>query len=148
MKQKQDKIFCVLQSTIILLLIIRRVDSLLQQDGYNYCLKFLEEKHYKVLFQGLCMMPDWKHSTKNWTDFALIEELFSKSKVDVVHVLTNMHRKVPSFRQPLPEVLFSFPIFHFAKGTWKPFKEATELVTFNSEITGSFIYFKDATKRW
>ena len=94
------------------------------------------------------MMPDWKHSTKNWTDFALIEELFSKSKVDVVHVLTNMHRKVPSFRQPLPEVLFSFPIFHFAKGTWKPFKEATELVTFNSEVTGSFIYFKEATKGW
>ena len=148
MKQKQDKIFSVLQSTIILLLIIRRLDSLLQQDGYNYCLKFLEEKHYKVLFQGLCTMPDWKHNTKNWNDFALMEELFSKSKVDVIHVLTNMHRKVPNFRQPLPEVLFSFPIFHFAKGTWEPFKEATELVTFSSEITGSFNYFKEITKRW
>ena len=149
-RQKQ-KLFNFLQSAMILLLVIHRLDSLLLSDGYNYFLKFLEEKHYKVLFQGLCIIPDWKSNTENWPDFTSVQELFFKSnqvKADIVHVLTNMHRKVPNFKQAVPEVLFSMPVFHFAKGIWEPFKDAAKLLTFVSEIKGSFNYFKDTTAKW
>ena len=149
-KQKQ-KLLNFLQSAMILLLVIHRLDSLLLQDGFNYFLKFLEEKHYRVLFQGLCTIPDWKCNSENWPDFTSLEKLFFKStkvKADIVYVLTNMHRKVSSFKQSVPEVLFSFPVFHFVKGTWQPFKDATELVIFVSEIKGPFIYFKDITTKW
>lgn len=148
MQQKQDLMFNVLQSAMVLLLVIHRLDCLLQQDGGNYFSKFLEEKHCKVLFQGLCTIPDWKGNTENWPDFTLVEEHFDKMKADIVHVLTKMHRKVSGFKQPIPEVLFSIPIFHFAKGTWKPFKDATKLLTFTSEIKGSFNYFKELTTKW
>ena len=145
-KQKQDMMFNVLQSALILLLVIRRLDDLLLQDGYNYFLKFLEEKHYKVLLQGLCTVPDWRSNTKSWPDFLLIEDQFLKSKNDVVHILTSMHRKTPQFRQLIPEVIFSFPIFHFAKGTWEPFKDC---LTYGPELKGSFNYFKEiTTQKW
>lgn len=149
-KQK-EKMFNFLQSALILLLVIRRLDSLLLQDGFNYFLKFLEEKHYRVLFQGLCTIPDWENNSENWPDFTLFGEIFFKSakvKADIVYVLTNMHRKVPNFRQSVPEVLFSFPVLHFAKGSWQPFKDATELLVFVSEIKGAFNYFKDTTIKW
>ena len=153
MQQKQDKQFNVLQSAMILLLVINKLDSSLIQEceGFNYFLNVLEEKHYRVLFQGLCTIPDWKGNTENWPDFTSVKELlfkFAKIKADVVHVLTNMHRVVSSGKQPIPEVLFSMPIFHFAKGIWEPFKDATELVTPCPEIKTTFVHFKETTKNW
>ena len=142
LKQIQDIMFNVLQSALILLLVIRRLDNLLLQDGYNYFLKFLEEKHYKVLFKGLCTISDGRSNTKSWSDFSLIEEQFFKSKNDIVYVLTDMHRKVPQFTQLIPEVLFSFPIFHFAKRIWEPFKHC---LTCGPELKESFSYFKEIT---
>ena len=147
-KWKQDIMCNVLQSTLILLLVIRRLDNLLLQDGYNYFLKFLEERHYKVLFQGLCTIPDWRKNTKSWPDFSLMEEQFFKSnkiKADIVHVLTYMHRQALQFRQLIPEVLFSFPIYHFAKGVWQPFKD---VLTCGPELNRSFSYFKEITTKW
>ena len=146
LKQRQDMMFNVLQSALILLLVIHRLDNLLLQDGNNYFLKFLEVKHYKVLFQGLCTIPDWRNNTKSWPDFLLIAEQFSQSKADIAHILTNMHGKVSQFRQLMPEVLFSFPIFHFAKGVWKPL---TDCLTYGPELKGSFSYFKEiTTTKW
>lgn len=148
-QQKQDKQFNILQSAIILLLVIHRLDSLLLRDGYNYFLKFLEEKHYRVLFQGLCTIPDWESNTENWPDFAAIEGVLFKSntiKGAMVDVLINMHRRVS--RQSMPEVLFSIPVFHFAKGMWEPFKDVTKLLTIGPDIRGSFNNFKETTTKW
>ena len=148
MQQKQDKQFNVLQSAMILLLVIDRLDSSLAQDGFSYFLRFLEEKHYKVLFQGLCTIPDWKSNTENWPDLTSVEGVFfkfPKIKADIVHILTIMHRAVSNRKQPMPEVLFSMPIFHFAKGIWEPFKDATELVSPGPQITTTFMYFKETT---
>ena len=135
----------VLQSALILLLVIRRLDNLLLQDGYNYFLKFLEERHYKVLFQGLCTIPNWRNNTNSWPDFLIIEEQFIRIKADIVHVLTNMQRKAPHFRQHIPEVLFSIPILHFAQGVWEPFKD---VLTYGPEFNRSFSYFKEITTKW
>ena len=146
LKQRQDVMFNVLQSALILLLVIHRLDDLLLQDGYKYFLKFLEEKHYKVLFQGLCTIPDWRNNTKSWPDFLLIKEQFLKSKADIAHVLTKMHNKVSQFSQLIPEILFSFPVFHFAKGMWEPFEAC---LTYGPELKGSFNYFKEiTTMKW
>lgn len=146
LQQRQDKMCNTLQSTIILLVVIRRL-NLLVRDDYNYLLKCLEEKHYRILFQGLCTIPGWKDSAENWPDFASNEKLLFKSdiKEDVVHVLTSMHKNC---KQSLPEVLFSIPIFHFVKGVWRPFKDATKLLTFDSETKKAFMYFKEATTKW
>ena len=149
MQQKQDKQFNVLQSAMILLIVIHRLDSILLHDGYNYFLKDLEEKHYRVLFQGLCTIPDWKSNIENWPDFTAIEGVLFKSntiKRHIVDVLIKMHRRVSS--QSIPEVLFSIPIFHFAKGMWEPFKDVTKLLTIGPEFRGSFNQFKETTTKW
>ena len=143
-KQKQDIMFNVLQSTLILLLVIHRLDNFLQ-NGNNDFLKLLEERHYKVLFQALCTIPDWCRNTKSWPDFLAIEEQFIGVKADIVHVLINMQRKASYFRQPIPEVLFSFPILHFAQGVWQPFKD---VLTCGPELNTSFSYFKEITTKW
>ena len=151
LQQRPDKMFNILQSTIILLVVIHRL-NLLVYDECNYFLKCLEEKHYQVLFQGLCTIPDWKNNPEDWPDFRSIEELLfkfdKKIKTDIVDVLISMYMKASHFKQSMPEVLFSFPIFHFAKGVWKPFKDATKLQTFNSEINGAFHYFKETATKW
>ena len=146
LQQKHDKIFNTLQNTIILLVVIRRLNSLIRDDN-NYFFKCLEEKHYRVLFQGLCTIPDWKNSDENWPDYTSNEKLLLKHdiKEDVVHVLICMHKNC---KQLIPEVLFSIPIFHFVKGIWEPFKDATKLLTFDSETKRAFGYFKDATSKW
>ena len=150
MQQKQNKMFNILQSAVILLMVICKLDSFLLQDGSNYFLKFLEEKHYRILFKGLCTIPDWKSDSENWAGFTSVEELFFKSaemKKDIVHILTSMYRKVSSFKE-LPEVLFSIPVFHFAKGLWEPFKDATHILTFGLEIRASFNHFKELITKW
>ena len=147
-KWQQDITFNVLQNTLMLLLVIRRLDDLLLQDGYNYFLKFLEANHYKVLFQGLCTIPDWRNNVKNWQEFSSIKKQFftsNKIKADIIHVLTYMHRQAPHFRQLIPEVLFSFPFYHFVQGVWEPFKD---VLTYSPELKKSFSYFKEMTTKW
>ena len=151
MKQKQEKMFNFLQSALILLLVIHRLDDLPLQHGDNYFSTSLAEKHYRALFQGLCTIPNWTSSTESWPEFTLIEEIFFKShkvKADIVHVLTEMHGRALHFKQSMPEVLFSIPIFHFAQGVWEPFKDATEVLVYDSEIKGLFSYFKETTIKW
>ena len=145
-QQKCDEMFNVLQIVLVLLLMIRRLD-LLKHD--NYFVNALDYKHYKILFQGLCMIPNWK-SDKSWPDLLSAKEIFDchKNKEHIVYVLTWMHRKALHFKQIVPEVLVSVPIFHFAKGTWEPFKDANNLLSFGATLTGPFDYFKSITTKW
>lgn len=148
--QEGNRMFNVLQSVMILLLIICRLDALLMNDS-NFFLKSLDYKHYKVLFQGLCVIPDWK-GAKTWPDFMSVQELFNSNttKGDIAYVLRNMQMltKTSKFIQIVPEVLFSFPILHFANNTWEPFKDATELLSIDVTFTRSFNYFKEVTAKW
>ena len=150
-KQKQDGMFNILQGALILLLVINRLDDLSLHGDYYYFLNSLAEKHYRALFKGLCTIPDWRSSTNIWPEFTLIEKVFFKSnimKADIVRVLTAMYEKASCFRQAIPEVLFSIPIFHFAQGVWEPFKDATEVLTHGSEIEKPFDCFKGITTKW
>ena len=143
--------FNVLQSVMTLLLVIHKLDILMVVDDLNYFLKSLDHEHYKVLFQGLCMITDWK-SAKSWPDFKSVQELFNsnKAKEDIAYILTKMQvlTKISKSAQIVPEVLFSFPILHFANKTWEPFKDATDLLSFNTGLTGPFKYFKEVTTKW
>lgn len=144
-QQECDEMFNVLQSVLILLLVIHRLD-LLKRDAYF--VNALDYKHYKILFQGLCMIPGWK-STKSWPDLMSAKEILDRNKTDIVYVLINMQSKAIKFNQPLPEVLFSVPVFHFAKGTWEPFKDASNLLSFGVALRGPFTYFKGIiTTKW
>ena len=143
--------FNILQSTLILLLVIHKLDDLSLQHGENYFSNSLAEKHYRALFKGLCTIPDWKSNTKSWQDFALIWEIFfkpNKIKADIVDVLTAMHKRASRLKQLIPEVVFSIPIFHFAQGVWEPFRDVTEVLTYGSEMKGPFNYFKEITTKW
>ena len=145
-QQERDETFNVFQSVLVLLLVIRRLD-LSTGDAYAYFVDALDYKHYKILFQGLCMIPGWK-TTKSWPDLMSAKEILDNNKADIVHVLIKMHNKAVHFNQPLPEVLFSVPVFHFTKGTWEPFKDASNLLSFGVELRGPFAYFKGIiTKR-
>ena len=150
-KQKQDGVFNILQSALILLLVIHRLDDLSLQHDDNYFSKSLAEKHYRALFQGLCTIPNWRSNTERWPEFTLIEEIFFKSnemKTEIVDVLTAMHERASHCRSSIPEVLFSIPIFHFAQAVWEPFKDATEVCIYDPEIKGPFSYFKGITMKW
>ena len=148
LQQTHEKMFNILQNTIILLVVICKLDLSVVHDDYKFFLKSFEEKHYRVLFQGLCTIPSWKNNAKSWPDFTSVEELLSKSDIKkyIVDVLTNMHKS--TFKPSLPEVLFSIPIFHFAQGVWKPFKDASELLTFDFTTKKAFKYFKETTTEW
>jgi len=147
--KESGKYFNILQSVMVLLLVMHRLDLHIQ-DKDNYFLNSLDYKHYKVLFQGLCVFPIGKSAVKSWPDFDSVKELFnySKTKPDIAYVLTYMQRNALTFKQPVPEVLFSIPIFHFANGTWEPFKDATNLLGFDVVLMGHFKYFKDITTKW
>ena len=152
MKQKQETMFNFLQSALIMVLVIHRLNDLpLQHEDNNYFSNSLAEKHYRALFQALCTIPDWTSNAESWPEFTLIGEIFFKSskvKADIVRVLTEMHGRASRFKQSIPEVLFSIPVFHFAQGVWEPFKDATEVLVYGSEIKGPFIYFKEITTKW
>ena len=151
MKQEQEKMFNFLQSALIVLLVIHRLNGLPLQHEDNYFSNSLAEKHYRALFQGLCTIPDWTSNAESWPEFTLIEEIFFKSyivKADIVYILTDMYARALRFKQSMPEVLFSIPILHFAQGVWEPFKDATEVLVYGTEIKGPFSYFKEITTKW
>ena len=90
------------------------------------------------------MIPDW-NGAESWPDFVSVKELFNHSKDDIAHILTNMQVKARKFEQPIPEVLFSIPVFHFAEGIWEPFKDATGLLSCD---TTKLRQFKETTNKW
>ena len=131
-----DGTFNILQSVIILLTVICKLDLL----------KCLEHKHYPVLFKGLCMIPD----TGDWLDLVPIKESFLKDdrlKSEFVSFLKRMQYS-SGHKKPMIEVMFSFPMLHFAQGIWTPFKPIRDYVNFESSRKAALHHFKNVTAKW
>ena len=140
-KQENCYKFNILQCDIILLMIIKKLNLLEEM--------FLE-KHYQILFKGLCVIPEFK-STESWPDFVQVKEDFlkdDKNKSEFIQFLKYMQRKALNFGSPIPQVLFSLPLLHFAQGVWKPFEVMTKLPTMDSTIRSALSYFKEITAKW
>jgi len=140
-KQENCNKFNILQNDIILLMVIKKL-NLLQE-------MFLEQ-HYKILFKGLCTISESKN-IKIWPHFVEVKEDFLKNdqnKSEFIHFLKYMQKKALNFGSPIPEVLFSLPLLHFAQGVWKPFKVMTKLPTMDSGMRAAFYYFKEITAKW
>ena len=134
--ENYDGTFNILQSVIILLSVICKLDLL----------KFLEHKHYPVLFRGLCTIPE----TGIWSDLTPIKETVLKDdglKSELVKILKRMqcsseHKKL------IIEVMFSFPMLHFAQGVWTPFKPITDYINFDTSRRAALHHFKNMTVKW
>ena len=139
--QSYDGTFNILQSVIILLMIVYR----LELD------KFLEDKHCQVLFKGLCTIPEFTN-TDDWPDLMPIKESFLKNdklKSELVNFLKRIQLKSCwSTRNPIVEVIFSFPMLHFAQGLWKPFQPIVDFVNFESSKNAALKHFKEVTAKW
>ena len=139
--QNYDGTFNILQSVIILLMVICRLDL---------DLKFLEENHYKVLFKGLCRIPEFA-DTNDWPHLMPIRESLLKEdklKSEFIHFLKKIQRKSCQLKKPLVELIFSFPMLHFAQGVWSPFKPIVDFINFESSRRAALNYFKDITANW
>ena len=135
--------FNILQSVIIVLMVICKLKEI--------DLKFLEEKHYQVLFKGLCRIPEFANINA-WPDLIPIRESFlkhNKLKSELTHFLKIIQRKSCESKKPLIEVIFSFPMLHFAQGVWSPFKTITDFVNFDeSSRRAALNHFKEITTNW
>ena len=134
--ENYDGTFNILQSVIILLSVICKLDLL----------KFLEHKHYPVLFRGLCMIPE----TDVWSDLVPIKETFLKDarpRLELVTILKRMQFS-SEHKKPIIEVMFSFPMLHFAQGVWTPFKPITDYVNFDKSKGEALRHFKCMTVKW
>lgn len=132
-----DRTYNVLRSVIVLLTVICKLNSLNQ----------LEINHYQVLFKGLCMIPD----TGDWLDLVLIKESFLKDvkqKSELVTNLIQMQRNSHWRKKSLIEVIFSFPMLHFAQGIWTPFEPITDHINFESSKRAAWDHFKSVTVKW
>ena len=139
--QNCDGTFNILQSVIILLMVICR----LKVD-----LKFLEENHYQVLFEGLCRIPE-SVDVEEWPHLMSIRESFLKDdilKSEFIRFLKQIQRKSRQLKKPLVEVIFSFPMLHFAQGVWSPFKPIKDFIYFDSSKQAALNHFKDVTANW
>ena len=136
--ENYDGTFHILQSAIVLLNVTFKLNLL----------KLLEVNHYQVLFKGLCTMSD----TGDWLDLESIKESFLKHdrlKSEVVDILKQTQRDSRSRIKPIIEVMFSFPMLHFAQGVWKPFQPITDYVNFfESSRRAALNHFKDVTVKW
>ena len=139
--QSYDGTFNIFQSVVILLMVMFK----LELD------KFLEEKHYQMLFKGLCTIPEFTDSD-GWPDLTLIKDSVLKNdrlKSELVHVLKRTQHKSRELKKPIIEVIFSFPILHFAQGVWTPFKPIVDFVNFaESSKKAALNHFKDITTKW
>ena len=134
--ENYDGTFNILQSVIILLSVICKLDLL----------KFLEHKHYPVLFRGLCTVPD----TGVWSDLVPIKETVLKDdklKSELVNILKRMQHS-SEHKKPIIEVMFSFPMLHFAQGVWTPFKPITDYINFDTSRKAALQHFKNMTVKW
>ena len=138
--QSYDGKFNILQSVVILLMVMCR----LELD------KFLEDKHYQILFKGLCTMPEFTDSD-GWSDLMPIKDSFLKNdtlKSELVRFLKRTQHKSRELKRPILEVIFSFPVLHFAQGVWTPFKPIENFVHFDSSRKAALNHFKGITAKW
>ena len=138
--QSYDGKFNILQSVIILLVVVCKLDAL----------KFLEDRHYQVLFKGLCTIPEFT-DTDAWPDLIPIKESFLQNdrlKLELFYCLKRIQHKSHGFKKPIVEVIFSFPMLHFAQGLWKPFEPIVDIVHFESSKKAALNHFKNITANW
>jgi len=141
-RQNNFEKFNILQNVMILLMVINKLDLLQELH--------LEDKHYRVLFKGLCTISDYKN-TKGWPQFVSVQETFLMNysmKSAFVEFLKKLQRKAASFGTPLPEILFSIPVLNFVQGAWTPFKVLNELPILDSKKRGAFTNFKQVAAKW
>ena len=138
--QNYDGTFNILQSVIILLVVICKLDVL----------KALEDRHCKLLFRGLCTIPEFT-DTDAWPDLIPVKESFlqdDRLKLELTHCLKRIQHRTHGFKKPMVEVIFSFPMLHFVQGLWKPFEPIVDFVHFESSRNAALNHFKDVTAKW
>jgi len=111
-------------------------------------LRDFEVKYYQILFKELCVIPP---SMSKQLYISTVEENVLRSdllRTKVVSIIKWMQIKTVSFKQPIPEILFSFPILHFALRLCVPFADASSLPIINSDTRSALQHFKYSTRNW
>lgn len=111
-------------------------------------LRDLDAKYYQILFRVMGQIP---HSAHKHPHFSAVEENILKNDVlrkKMISMLKGMLTKSFSFKQPILEVLFSFPMLHFAQGLCVPFADPSTLPISNSDTRSALMDFKHATSKW
>ena len=131
--QTCDETFDPLLSTVMVLFILWKTDFI--KDN------ILEVKHYQMLFKGLCLPCSFEKD--RWICF---ENSFLKHNKLIVDILKCVHDRCLKCRQAIPEVIFSFPLHHFAQGLCAPFQDVSELSDFKL-LTYHVSYFNGITSK-
>jgi len=96
-------------------------------------------------------MPEFQN-TEAWPQFVLVQKTFLMEytiKSTFVSILIKLQRKSLSLGTPIPEILFSFPVYNFIKEVWRPFKVMNELpTTMDVKKKAALAYFKEVTANW
>ena len=128
--QRCNERFNSLLSTVMLIGVLK--DTKLLHDN------FLQVKHYQVLCKGLCIPSNFKSSS--WNDFI---SYFSDYREQIVDVLKDLHNQTLNCKQSLPEVIFSFPLLHFAEGLCVPFQNVSNLPVLMKTSKSNVSYFDE-----
>jgi len=136
--KERDERFNSLQWIMVLLFVLWNLEFL----------KDIDTKYYQILFRELCVLPHSEINSKKWSHFIAVEEniLRSNQLSEIfITLLKYMHNKA---RQPMPEILFSFPILHFAEGLCTPFGDVSILPIVSTDSKMAFNHFKYITSKW
>ena len=138
--QERDVRFNSLQWIMVLLFVLWHLEFLKEN--------LIDTKYYQILFRELCVLPHSEINSSKWSHFSAVEEniLRSNQLSEIfVTLLKYMHTKA---RQPMPEILFSFPMLHFAQGLCTPFADSSVLPIVSPDSKFTFYHFKNVTTKW
>ena len=138
--KERDVRFNSLLWVMVLLLVLWHLDFLKEN--------LIDFQYYQILFRELCVIPKSEISNNRWSHFTAVEEYILRSShlsERFVELLKYMQSKA---RQPMPEILFSFPILHFAQGYCTPFADASILPFANTDSKFAFNHFKIIASKW
>ena len=102
-----------------------------------------------MLFKGLCTIPEFTDAN-GWPHLKPIKESFLKDdllKSEFVKFLKRIQEHSRYHKNPMLEVMFSFPMLHFAQGLWMPFKPITDFVNFESSRKAALTHFTNITAK-
>ena len=138
--KERDVRFNSLQWIVVLLFVLWNLEFLKEN--------LIDTKYYQILFRELCMIPHSEISSNKWSHFTAVEENILRSSQlseEFVKLLKYMHTKA---RQPMPEILFSFPILHFAEGLCTPFADVSTVLTVSMDSKSALYHFRNIANRW
>jgi len=136
--QKHDVNFNRLQWIIVVLFVLWDLGFLSES--------FLEPKHYQILFKELCVTP---HSIARLTHFNEVQETILISEMlrkKLFSLLKYIQNKMTYLKSPITEIMFSFPMLHFAQGVCVPLADISILPIANAK--SALQHFKTTTERW